>query len=418
MAASVKVLMLPGLSEKGDAFDWIYAGGTADELERLVREAPEWGVEAERDEPPPDEPAAASSVLRLRIINPVELEFTPVPEREWVVTDWLPVGSVTALYGDGGVGKTLLAQQLMTSCASGTPWCGMTTMRCKSLALLCEDDEPELHRRQVKMCAAFGIPLGDLGDMQWISGVGQDNALATFTPDCRMHETPLYADLSAAAIKLGVRLVVLDTAADVFAGNENDRHQVRMFLGLLSRLAMRIQGAVLLNAHPSRTGLSTGNLDGGSTAWSNTVRSRWSLARQQGDEEQPDTAERVLTRRKANYASIGDIIKLRWVNGIYVPVTPEGGIAGAVHRAAAEMVFLELLGRAEAQGQRVSDSPKAGNYAAKRFAQRPDSHGYTAKDFERAMGALFASRQIAMATYGRAGDARQQIVRVQTTNDE
>jgi hypothetical protein len=40
-AASVKVLLLPGLPEKGDVSDWLDAGGTVDELERLAREAPE-----------------------------------------------------------------------------------------------------------------------------------------------------------------------------------------------------------------------------------------------------------------------------------------------------------------------------------------------------------------------------------------
>lgn len=42
IAASIRVIMLPGLPEKGDASDWLDAGGTAEELERLVREAPEY----------------------------------------------------------------------------------------------------------------------------------------------------------------------------------------------------------------------------------------------------------------------------------------------------------------------------------------------------------------------------------------
>ncbi len=41
-AVSIKVLELPGLPEKGDASDWLFAGGTKDELLRLAAEAPEW----------------------------------------------------------------------------------------------------------------------------------------------------------------------------------------------------------------------------------------------------------------------------------------------------------------------------------------------------------------------------------------
>jgi hypothetical protein len=41
-AASIKVVELPGLPEKGDVSDWLDAGHTADELRALVEAAPEW----------------------------------------------------------------------------------------------------------------------------------------------------------------------------------------------------------------------------------------------------------------------------------------------------------------------------------------------------------------------------------------
>jgi hypothetical protein len=42
IAASVRVVELPGLPPKGDASDWIAAGGTKDELKRLIEATPEW----------------------------------------------------------------------------------------------------------------------------------------------------------------------------------------------------------------------------------------------------------------------------------------------------------------------------------------------------------------------------------------
>jgi RecA-family ATPase len=372
---------------------------TLDDLVTRARRA------SRRAEPPP--------TAKLHIINPADLELEPVPQREWIVQDWLPIGAVTALYGDGGTGKTLLAQQLMTACATVTPWCGLAVTRCRAIGLFCEDSEAELHIRQVRICQHLGIRLGSLGEMRWISGLGEDNTLASFANDGRMHATERYDALEKAAKDFGARLVVLDTAADTFGGNENDRGQVRKFIGLLNRLALEINGAVLLNAHPSRDGLKTGNLDGGSTAWSNSVRSRWSLARPGQDDtaEQQDTAERVLTRRKANYASTGDTIKLRWVLGAFAPMTTEGGISGTIQRAAVESVFLDLLDRCNEQQFRVSNSRNAGNYAPRVFARRPDADGYSAKEFERAMARLFTDRRIRLAVYGRSGDARQQIVR-------
>ena len=42
IAESVRVVELPGLPDKGDVSDWIAAGGTQEELERLAEAAPEW----------------------------------------------------------------------------------------------------------------------------------------------------------------------------------------------------------------------------------------------------------------------------------------------------------------------------------------------------------------------------------------
>jgi hypothetical protein len=51
VAASVKVLELPGLPDKGDVSDWLRAGGTKEELLRLAAECPEWRPGAPEGEP-------------------------------------------------------------------------------------------------------------------------------------------------------------------------------------------------------------------------------------------------------------------------------------------------------------------------------------------------------------------------------
>jgi RecA-family ATPase len=358
--------------------------------------------------------ADPASPVRLLIINPVDLACDPVPAREWIVHDWLPVGCVTALYGDGGVGKTLLTQQLMTSTALGRPWCGFEVTRCPSLGLFCEDDEAELHRRQVAICAAYGAGLSGLGDMRWISGVGQDSALIDFAGD-RGFTTGTYDAIKRAAQDHGATLIVLDTAADLFAGNENDRHQVRRFVGMLNGLAYELNAAVLLNAHPSRTGLKSGDLDGGSTAWSNSVRSRWSLARPDADsgaDTGNDADARILTRRKANYSSVGDSVKLRWQNGVLVP---DNCGTGKQTAAEADYVFLKLLDRFASEKRAVSASKNAGNYAPKQFACCPDRQGVSQRQLEIAMSNLFASRQITMEPYGPKGKGSMRIARTLPT---
>jgi hypothetical protein len=365
----------------------------------------------------PEKKTTPAREIKLSTINPVDLAGLPVPPRTWIVSEWLPVGCVTLSYGDGGVGKTLLAQQLMSSTALGARWCGMEVMPCRSLALFCEDDEAELHRRQVAICNAYGAGLADLEAMRWVSGVGNDNTLIAFDYEGRGQQTPLFDAIRKEAIDHGASLVVLDTAADLFGGNENDRRQVRQFIGLLNRLALDIDGAVLLNAHPSRSGLASGNIDGGSTGWNNSARSRWTLERPVAEDgAEPETDARVLTKRKANYSSIGDSIRLEWRNGALVSPNASGGLR-IVDRAAAEIVFLDLLAARCAQGVYVSHNSRAGNYAPKAFGKSADRKGYTAKDFEAAMGRLFDAKKIVAEVYGRTGDARQRIAIVPPAED-
>ncbi len=242
--------------------------------------------------------------------------------------------------------------------------------------------------------------------MRLVSCVGQDNLLVTFDGDGRARLTERFSELTKAAKEFGAELVVLDTAADLFGGNENDRSQVRQFIGYaLGNLAKAIGCAVLLNAHPSRSGMSaTGDMDGGSTGWSNTARSRWSLTRPQvdGEEAAPDTDERLLTRRKANYAARGTDIKLRWSNGILAPDKPASSgfarLSDAIH---AEQVFLALLDRLVVAGVHLSHSRNAGNFAPKIMVKRPDRDGLSARDLEGAMHRLFEQNRIAVREYDR-----------------
>ena len=62
VAASVRVVMLPGLLPKGDVSDWLASGGTKDELEWHAREAPLWGPPAVPPPPPMPDPPVADEV--------------------------------------------------------------------------------------------------------------------------------------------------------------------------------------------------------------------------------------------------------------------------------------------------------------------------------------------------------------------
>lgn len=349
------------------------------------------------------------------VVNFAEWQGRSIPSREWLVPGWLPLRHVTSIYGDGGTGKSLVAQQLMTSCAIGAPWIGLQTSRCRTYGLFCEDDDHELLRRQEDINRHLGADFADLVDMRAWSLLGEDALLMTFDRHGRGELTSLWYELKRRIIEHGAQLLVVDPAADVFGGNEIYRSQVRQFIrACLTRLAIDINGAVLLCAHPSRSGLATGEGDGGSTAWSNSVRSRLFFARPDGgDSDTADPNARVLTRKKANYAARGDEVKMTWRDGVFVPEgAPAGGILASIDRRSAETAFLEALDQATAAGRNLSDSRNAGNYAPKVLQQMPAGRSFKVRDLERAMNRLFGESKIRVVPYGPPSNGTRRIERI------
>ena len=195
------------------------------------------------------------------------------------------------------------------------------------------------------------------------------------------------------------RLVVLDTLADVFAGNENIRPEARQFIGLLRGLALNCDLAVVLIAHPSLTGMATGTETSGSTAWSNSVRSRLYLegVKDAGGSEL-DGNLRTLTVKKSNYGPPGRQLDLRWDFGRFVPIKPSA-LDKIARNDKAERVFLDLLAAFSAQGRDVS--PNVSNtYAPSVFEKHPDAEGVSKKEFATAMGRLLSTNRIRSDTAG------------------
>lgn len=341
-----------------------------------------------------------------------EFEGETIPERRWLVPDWIPDGQVTKIDGDGGIGKTLVAQQLMTATALGRDWLGLPVTPRKVFGLFCEDDEDELHRRQELINVYYECSFADLEmNMAWISLVGVGAELADFS----QYETPqpsgAYHRLVATATEFGAGLVVIDSLHDVFMGNENFRTHARWFIRLLQDLAQGIDGAVVLTAHPSLSGRSSGSGESGSTAWNNAVRSRLYLHRSEG-EVAADESERILTRKKSNYARAGESLTLNWRDGVLVANPRAVGTFAGMHGRNVERVFLELLEAVTAEGRPVSDNSHAGNYAPKFFATRPNRQGFNKLDFLKAMEALFTAGKIKVESYGPPSKNQQRIVAV------
>ena len=343
--------------------------------------------------------AAQVASFKAKVFRACDLEGQPVPERKWHVRDLIPSNTVTLFGGDGGTGKSLCALQLAASTALERAWLGYSVRPGKAVYLSAEDDKAELHRRLKDIVQAEGVTLADLEALTLRSLAGEDALLATLAKGGALEATPLLYAIEELLQQESPDLLVLDTLADYFPGNENDRAQARQFISILRGLAIRHECAVVMLAHPSLSGLNSGSGTSGSTGWNNSVRSRLYLSRVIQDGYEPNPDARVLRTMKANYSRTGAEIALTWRNGVFVADAPVTGLDRMAASAKAERVFLKLLREFTDQGRNVNHAAGA-NYAPKLFAENPGGEGCTKRAFKLAMDALLANGKIKIATDG------------------
>jgi RecA-family ATPase len=158
----------------------------------------------------------------------------------------------------------------------------------------------------------------------------------TFDKDNKPLISPFFGQIMRHTMEKRIGLLVLDTIADLFGGNEIIRAQVNYFIkAVCGSLIKQAKDAgfvltVILLSHPSQAGRNSGSGESGSTAWNNAVRARLYLTRpEDGLPEQ-----RVLTRKKSNYSASGDDVKLEliWKDGVLKASVQQQCCGGQIDR--------------------------------------------------------------------------------------
>lgn len=319
------------------------------------------------------------------------------PPRVFVAKDTIPAGCVTSLYGPGGVGKSLIAQQLGTAVAIGRNWLGCETAKGRVLALFCEDPEDELWRRQVRINADLGCGMADLGDFLCEGRTGRPNELVIPVQGIGT-ATDLLESAAKATAELKISLLILDNIAQMFGCNENDRAAVTSFVNRLSGIAIDTDAAVLLIGHTPKNDIN-GHGFSGSTAWNAAVRSRLLLDRV--PVEDGGEPRLVLRRVKSNYAPSDDTeIPLVWSNGVLRPDGPRfmshaQKLDAELRKGRAGQVFKDALDTLRGRGIAVSDSPHARETFAPRYIHEAGlGEGFTQAELLAAMRELLADGSI------------------------
>lgn len=400
--------------------------GASPEAIRIARRAaaeflgPE-PIELAQNEPPPvtgpeavglpadaelDQTPAVPAPLAL--IRPSAWRGVPIPPMRWLATGRIPAGDVTILSGDGGLGKTMIALQLALAVGADLgDWLGTTCLTGPVIFFSGEEPQDEMRRRIERVARKRGLDPDDLEQLHFHFADPDACLLGISRPNGPMVATPLFDALGASAEEIRPALIVVDSIAATFGGNQNDRVHARTFTGLFRRLAREIGCAVLLLDHPSLSGITSGTGRGGSMDWQNATRARLHLETENDDE---GSTGRVLEVKKLNYGQSGEKTRLRWEDGCFVMQgeTPAPQQAAAFN--AADRAYLACLDRVTEQGREVREH-KGRGYAPKEFADMPEAQGITARGFAAAQARLFGAGMIHVITAGPKSKPTRRIAR-------
>ncbi|AXS39238.1 AAA family ATPase [Breoghania sp. L-A4] len=341
------------------------------------------------------------------VISIETLQGKPIPSRRWCIPDWIPDRQVTSIYGDGGTGKSLLAMQLATACALGSPWLGMDVNSRKVLYVSCEDDCDEMMRRQDLINRNQSVHFRDFeGRLVWLDRSNSENPeMMSFEPGKRGVVTGFGREVEVMAEAVGAQLIIIDTLADVFGGNEIDRSHVRQFIGFLRRLARKIDGAVVFLAHPSAAGMKDRGYSG-STAWRGSVRSMLTFEFPEADTDEPSNPDlRVLTRRKSNYAASGTVLELRYAAGTFL-ASSKAGPEPLLDQLSEDGIFIRALRKCLDAGECPTTARNRGQEYAPKLVKRicrRDTENISVQRLEAAMNRLLDSGEIIRQRHWKSG---------------
>lgn len=258
------------------------------------------------------------------------------PPTEWTWDNLVLKDETNLLFGDGGVGKSLLALYVAVAVSAGRPLFGSATMQMPVVGLFAEDSASQVQQRITTILIELGLDAkGSLPVKLWCQPRGE-TLLARIDDSGVVTELPRLQALRAELAEIGrPALIILDSLADLFALNESLRLPVNAALKqVLGGLCRDYGATVFVLAHPSKASMQDGTHYSGSTAFNNAVRQRLTLEipRRDAGEFTDGPPPRVLSVAKSNYGAAAE--KMLWYYGATIAELQRGGPANDGRAAA------------------------------------------------------------------------------------
>lgn len=245
-----KWIVWVGAPEKGDAADYVAAGGTAEGVAAMV------GGQ--------HQDAGATSGPRLDIVRMADVEPEPV---EWLWRGRLARGKPTILMGDPGLGKSLITHWIAATVSRGGEW--PDGQRCEPGAAILFTTEDGLADTVAPRLLAAGADMAKVYAVRGVIENHEDYASRMFALNEHL------AMLEAIIAETGAIYVAMDPVSAYLGPDVNSHKEadVRAVLGPLSLLAERTRVVLLMVMHLNKgTGVSALYRASGSIAFPAVAR--------------------------------------------------------------------------------------------------------------------------------------------------
>jgi hypothetical protein len=238
VAASVKVLMLPGLPLKGDVTWWLKNGGTVEELLRLVHEAPEY----EPSPQPYSQPERPDLADCLPFRWGAELTKPQLDVQDFI-EGLLTTTCLAVVYGDSNVGKSFWVLDLGLHVAGGIEWNGREVDQ-GIVILVSLEGGVMTDNRIIAARNRLGLP-----PTVPLVVVQCPIDLRTNSIDAERLVNTIKRTISDCAGPMPVRLVIIDTMSRALNGGDEGAEDMSALLANADRVRQETKVAILFVAH-------------------------------------------------------------------------------------------------------------------------------------------------------------------------
>jgi len=298
VAGEVRIVELPGLPDKGDISDWFDVRHTKVELLQLIDQTKPF--RPAETKPKPSEPQIQPIVVRLSDVEPEKIE--------WLWGNRIPMGKLSLLVGDPGLGKSFLTLYMAARVTTGSPWPDdpfkQPIFEGSVIILTAEDDISDTVLPRLQTNGA------NVSKVVAIQGVIDADTQEQSCFNLRQHLPTLEQTIIETP---ETRLVVIDPITAYMGKTDAHKNtEVRAALAPLAALAAKHRVAVIGVSHLTKNQtLKAIYRTMGSLAFTAAARAVWVVSR---DKDDPN--RRLLTPCKCNLSVEPTSLAFKIIDGM------------------------------------------------------------------------------------------------------